>query len=102
MLAVLAARGLYEEQPELWRLGESGRARTIEDFNHHFRALQSLNAAAFAAHVAYCENLFAARGFPKQWLDDAWRWMRTVIRRELPTPCAVATLAVMDAVPPGE
>lgn len=98
MLSILATRGLYEEQPELWKLGERGRARTVEDFNHHFRALQLLHATAFRGHVEYCEKLFAARGFPRKWLDDAWRWMAIVIERELPRPVAEPALAILHEV----
>jgi hypothetical protein len=98
MLSVLATRGLYEEQPELWKLGERGRSHTVEDFNHHFRALQLLNVAAFRGHVKYCEELFAARGYPQRWLDDAWRWMAIVIQRELPQTAAEPALAVLEDV----
>lgn len=98
MLSILATRGLYEEQPDLWKLGEHGRARTLEDFNHHFRALQPLHAAAFRAHVEYCTELFRARGFPQRWLDDAWRWMALVIERELPASAAEPVLGVLAEV----
>lgn len=96
MLSILATRGLYDEQPELWKMGERGRSRTVEDFHHHFRALQSLEVSVFGSHVQYCETLFAARGFPHKWLDDAWRWMAIVIDRELPTAVARAALATLD------
>lgn len=95
MLSILATRGLYEEQPELWEMGERGRAHTLEDFNHHFRALQPLDASVFRSHVQYCQNLFAAREFPQRWLDDAWRWMAAVIERELPKAAAESALAVL-------
>jgi hypothetical protein len=95
LLCVAATRGLYDEQPGLWKLGENGRARTIEDFGHHFRALQALSVPAFRAHVAYCEGLFRARGFPMTWLDDAWRWMGIVIERELSQDVAGQALAVL-------
>jgi hypothetical protein len=97
MLALLATRGLYEEQPALWTLGENGRARTLEDFSHHFRALQGLSVPAFRAHLQYCEDLFAARGFPHRWLEDAWRWMAVVIEREVPPPIAEQALGVLRA-----
>ena len=96
MLALLATRGLYAEQPELWKLGERGRANTLQDFNHHFRALLPLNAEAFRSHVRYCEELFEARGFPARWLDDAWRWMAIVIERELPQEVAAPALRVLE------
>ena len=84
LMAVLAARGLYAEQPELWQMGERGRERTVEDFGHHFGALVLLDQDIFSAHVKYCEALFQGRGFPQKWLDDAWRWMAIVMERELP------------------
>ena len=98
MLALLATRSLYEEQPDLWKLGEDGRARTLEDFTHHFRALQELSEPAFRAHVQYCEDLFSARGFPHRWLEDAWRWMEVVIEREVPKPIAQEALSVLRSV----
>jgi len=83
-LAFTATRRLYEEQPELWELGEHGRARTLEDFTHHLRMLAGLSPAIFATHVAYCDGLWAARNFPRRWLDDAWRILDGVLRDELP------------------
>ena len=98
VLSVLATRALYEEQPELWKLGERGRSRTVEDFHHHFMALRSLDAAVFRSHVQYCEALFAARGFPQKWLDDAWSWMAVVMERELPETVAHPALATLNEV----
>lgn len=95
MLALLATRGLYEEQPDLWQMGEHGRARTLEDFAHHFRALEPLDERAFRGHVRYCTDLFAARGFPQRWLDDAWRWMAAVLQQELPPAIAEPALAIL-------
>ncbi|MFN2451429.1 MAG: hypothetical protein ABR541_03660 [Candidatus Dormibacteria bacterium] len=88
LLALVATRRLYEEQPTLWDLGESGRARTLEDFGHHFNSLSLLDAEAFDAHVRYCVRLFTARGFPLRWLDDAWRVMTLVMPAHLPSPVA--------------
>lgn len=98
LLALMATRGLYAEQPALWELGEHGRARTVEDFTHHFRALALLRTEAFRQHVAYCEDLFARRNFPRRWLDDAWRWMARTLRGELPPDVAQAALAVLRDV----
>lgn len=83
-LALVATRRLYDEQPELWKLGEHGRARTLEDFTHHLRMLSGLSPTVFATHVAYCEGLWKARNFPQKWLDDAWRILDDVLRDELP------------------
>ena len=83
-LALSATRRLYAEQPGLWNLGERGRARTLEDFTHHLRMLVGFSEEAFRAHVDYCHELFAARDFPRQWLDDAWRTIDAVLRDETP------------------
>lgn len=83
-LALTATRKLYDEQPDLWKLGEHGRARTLEDFTHHLRMLAGLSPSVFAAHVAYCDGLWTSRGFPRKWLDDAWRILDDVLREELP------------------
>lgn len=96
-LAVLATRALYEEQPDLWRLGEAGRARTLEDFTHHFNALRPLQVPAFERHAAYCVSLFRPRGFPLRWLTDAWRIMRTVAEADLPPDVVEALVPCLDA-----
>lgn len=83
-LALVATNRLYAEQPELWKLGEHGRARTLEDFTHHLRQLSGLSAEVFAGHVDYCHRLWTSRGFPQKWLDDAWRIIDEVLRSELP------------------
>jgi len=86
LLALAATRRLYEEQPQLWELGESGRARVLEDFSHHFRALALLDAGLFEAHVAWCRGLFTTRGFPTRWLDWSWPIMEEVVAVEMPAP----------------
>jgi hypothetical protein len=95
-LALICTRLVYEEQPELWRLGENGRERTIEDFRHHLRALASMDVDVVAAHVRYCEGLFRERGFPERWLTDAWRIIETTLHRELPAH-AEAIVSVLRA-----
>jgi hypothetical protein len=94
-LAVLATRAMYDEQPELWELGEGARAHTVEDFGHHFRALATLDEAVFGSHVQYCIDLFRQRSFPQQWLTDGWRHMATVIERELPPEAAEEAVTVL-------
>jgi hypothetical protein len=94
-MSLLATRRLYAEQPELWRLGEYGRARTLEDFGHHFAALARLDDRAFEAHVRYCYGLFGARGFPPRWLADAWRHMEPVLRSQLPPHAAEPAIALL-------
>lgn len=97
MLAFQATAALYEEQPELWKIGERGRARTLEDFGHHFQALATLDATVFADHVAYSRALFQNRGFPLKWLDDAWRIMAETLQRELPPEVAEEAIQVLRA-----
>lgn len=84
-LALVSTRLVYAEQPELWRYGDHGWERTVEDFCHHFLALASMDAEVVAAHVRYCEGLFRERGFPSRWLADGWRIMETTLERELPS-----------------
>jgi hypothetical protein len=94
-LALLATRAIYDEQPELWELGEQARARTLEDFGHHFRALATLDESVFGSHVMYCIDLFRQRSFPQQWLTDAWRHMTAVMERELPPEVAAEAVRVL-------
>jgi hypothetical protein len=97
-LALTARQLLYEEQPELSKLGQNGRERTLEDFVHHFRALASMDTAIFAAHVRYCEELFALRGFPQQWLTDAWRFMEMTMARDMPSHVGEVTSVLRAGV----
>lgn len=94
-LAFQSTNALYDEQPQLWKMGERGRVRTLEDFGHHFQALAALDAAVFADHVAYSRALFQNRGFPLKWLDDAWRIMADTLGRELPPAVAERALQVL-------
>jgi hypothetical protein len=98
LLAALATRAVYEEQPGLWRFGEAGRARTQEDFVHHFRALATMDQVVFEAHVRYCEGLFSARGYPRTWLQDAWRHMAAVVAAELPQAAATPVMQLLVSV----
>lgn len=83
-LALVATRRLYDEQPQLWDLGEHGRARTLEDFTHHLKALSPLDESILRHHVDYCRQLFADRDLPLRWLEDAWRVLHEVLGDELP------------------
>jgi hypothetical protein len=94
-MAFLATERLYERQPELWEMGENGRARTHEDFGHHFRAL-ARGVDAFRAHVDYCYDLFTGRGFPHSWLDDAWAIMAEISRETLPEATAAVALKTLS------
>jgi hypothetical protein len=98
LLALVATRRLYDEQPDLWRMGEDGRARTLEDFTHHLRALSSLSEDTFRRHVDYCLDLFARRNFPKQWLDDAWRTIAGVLRDEVPASAWEPAIEILGSV----
>ena len=98
LLAALATRAVYQEQPDLWRFGEAGRARTLEDFVHHFRALATMDEVVFEAHVRYCEGLFSVRRFPLTWLQDAWRHMAVVVTAELPEAAAAPVIRLLVGV----
>ncbi|MEO9006254.1 MAG: hypothetical protein ABI401_03945 [Candidatus Dormibacter sp.] len=97
MLAYRATEALYAEQPDLWRMGERGRARTLEDFGRHFEALTTLDTGLFREYVTYCMGLFSSHGFPQAWLVDAWRIMGTTIERELPATVSTPALGVLRA-----
>lgn len=97
-LAFVATNRLYDEQPDLWDLGENGRARTLEDFTHHLRLLATLSESSFRDHVEYSRALFEKRGFPLRWLDDAWRTIDAVLRSELPAGVHEPALALLHAV----
>ncbi len=88
---------MYEARPDLWDLGEKGRFHTLDDFTMHFQAIAE-GEQAFRTHVDYSYRLFADRGFPRDWLDDAWRYMRLVADRELEGDAHAAFVARLDAV----
>lgn len=98
LIALLATRDTYAGQPSLWELGEHGRARTIEDFEHHLRAARG-NAAQWRTYLDYCLTLFDARGFPFRWLTDAFTTLAAVLSREFPPE---VTGAVRDQLEAGE
>ena len=97
-LAELATEALYAEQPALLAMGARGRAHTVEDFKLHFRALSGLDEKGFREYVGYCVGLFDARGFPQQWLTDAWRHMALVLERDLPETMSRPAIQVLTAV----
>ena len=82
-LALLATRDTYAAQPGLWDLGEYGRARTIEDFEHHLKAAGT-TGRQWEEYLAYCFELFERRGFPFRWLTDAFATLSRVLRENLP------------------
>lgn len=98
-LALVATRRHYDEQPDLWRLGEHGRARTLEDYEHHFRAVANLEEVTWRRHVDYCERLFAEREYPRRWLLDAWRIMGDTLRAEVDAEVADQALALLASTP---
>ena len=95
LLAYRATAALYDEQPDLWRLGERGRARTLEDFGRHLEALATLDTDLFREYVNYCVGLFTSHGFPQSWLVDAWRIMARTIEREMPADVSARALDVL-------
>lgn len=95
MLAFRATEALFDEQPDLWKMGEGGRARTLEDFGRHFESLATLDRELFSAYVRYCETLFDNHGFPRRWLTDAWRIMGAVMRDQLPRSLADQATAIL-------
>ena len=99
-LALVATRRLYDVQPSLWDLGEHGRARTLEDFTHHLKALASLDETTFRNHVDYCRRLFTERNLPLRWLDDAWRTIDAVVTDELPPSINAPALDLLRTVVP--
>ena len=77
-LALMATTRTYAEHPGLWRLGEEGRARTVEDFTHHLRAAVA-GELQWREHLRYSLALFDARGFPQRWLRDAFPTLSAVL-----------------------
>lgn len=94
-LALLATRDTYAAEPSLWKLGEHGRARTIEDFEHHLRAAMGTDAG-WHAHLAYCLELFEARGYPHRWLTGAFATLSRVLVENLPSDVTADVLAHLD------
>lgn len=96
LVALLATRDTYLAQPSLWELGEQGRARTMEDFGHHLRAARSSDRL-WRSHVAYCLELFDARGFPQRWLTDAFATLSRVLAENLPDDVTAEARGRLDA-----
>ena len=96
VVALLATRDTYASQPQLWELGEHGRARTIEDFEHHLRAAGG-SERQWRDHVAYCLTLFDARGFPFRWLTDAFATLSRVLDEQFPADITGEVRANLDA-----
>lgn len=97
-LALLATRRTYEAEPGLWRLGEHGRARTLEDFTHHLRAALG-NDALWTKHLAYSLELFDARGFPQRWLTEAFATLREVVLDSFPDSVTRAVAERLEQAP---
>lgn len=95
-LALLATRDTYAAQPQLWRLGEYGRARTIEDFEHHLRAAGGTDRQ-WRDYLAYCLDLFHSRDMPSRWLTDAFVTLSRVVTENLPDDVAAQVRARMDS-----
>lgn len=94
-LALVATRDTYAAQPRLWDLGEYGRARTIEDFEHHLRAAMTCDRQ-WHNHLVYCVSLFEQRGFPLRWLTDAFATLSRVLAENLPADVVAGIRARLD------
>lgn len=91
LVALIAARRTYGADPGLWRLGEHGRARTVEDLTHHLRAVLG-GDGPWRQHVDYSIRLFDARGFPQRWLRDAFATLRDALAEAF-APALLTALA---------
>ena len=98
-LALEATRLTYERQPQLWKLGEYGRARTIEDFTHHLNAVVPADEARWRSHLRYSVTLFDLRGFPQHWLSDAFATLDGVLESALPPEVTAAARGLLAAAP---
>lgn len=97
-LALMATTRTYADQPGLWRLGEDGRARTVEDFTHHLRAAVA-GELQWREHLRYSLSLFEARGFPHRWLRDAFPTLSKVIAEAFGDGIGADVRARLDAAP---
>jgi hypothetical protein len=97
-LALMATSRTYAHHPELWRLGEQGRARTIEDFTHHLRAALA-GDLQWREHLTYSVTLFDARGFPQRWLRDAFVTLSAVLAEAFGESVGREVRARLDAGP---
>lgn len=97
-LALMATRRTYRADPGLWRLGEHGRARTVEDFSHHLRAALG-GEDLWHRHLEYCIKLFDARGFPQRWLYDAFSTLRGVLADSFPADVTQAVDSLLGEAP---
>lgn len=98
LIALLATRDTYIAQPRLWELGENGRARTIEDFEHHLKAAMSSDRQ-WSEHLAYCVSLFTQRGFPLRWLTEAFDTLARVLPQHLPADTVADAVRRLSAAP---
>lgn len=97
-LALMATTQTYAEQSGLWRLGEEGRARTIEDFTHHLRAAVA-GELQWREHLRYSLALFDARGFPQRWLRDAFPTLSAVLEEAFGPAIGSDVRARLEAAP---
>eukprot|EP00026_Physarum_polycephalum_P020553 Phypoly_transcript_23206.p1 GENE.Phypoly_transcript_23206~~Phypoly_transcript_23206.p1 ORF type:complete len:146 (+),score=18.13 Phypoly_transcript_23206:112-549(+) len=98
-LAYLATVDHYHVQPTLWKMGEWGRARTLEDYTHHFVALSSLDTGVWKSHLSWCEGFWDSRKYPHEWLTDGWAIMREVITNNLHPAVAQKANGMLDMIP---
>jgi hypothetical protein len=98
-LSLEATRRSYEADPGLWRLGEYGRARTIEDYGHHLRAVVHADERTWHDYVRYCMTLFDARGFPQRWLTEAFATLSAILAEALPEHLTADVRRLLDDAP---
>lgn len=56
-MAFIATEIHYKEQPGLWKMGEWGRARTLEDYGHHFITLSTLDEVHILIETNTMQNV---------------------------------------------
>lgn len=79
----------YRVQPELAaRYGETGRAKCLQDTNHHLSSISSAIALStpgiFVEYVAWVRSLLEARNIPTEDIALNLICVRDVLREELP------------------
>ena len=72
-LALAATNRLYAEQPELWKLGEHGRARTLEDFEPFLVRLRTAKPQIFALYDELPDMSEGYRKNARSYLDEFFR-----------------------------
>jgi len=98
-LALAATQQHYKNQPALWKMGEWGRARTLEDYAHHFTTHSTLDVETWKGYLKWCEEFWDKRGYPHVWLTDGWAIMRQVLQEKMHPEVAKKAIAILDKIP---